>query len=131
MAVIDGCERYFIEFYGQSDSPEVEVNFEIFNEYYKEFSKPMERQRNEKRRHIKSGGIGELSRIFEEEDNLILKYSFEEALKTCTPVQQKRFELHYVQGYSLEEIARFENCGKQHIKKSIDAAVEKIQKYFS
>lgn len=86
MEIIDDCERYFIEFHGQIDSPELEVSLDIFNEYYKEFSKPMERQRNEQRRHISNSEINESVNAIEDEDTLIAKYSIEEILKKCTPI---------------------------------------------
>lgn len=46
------------------------------------------------------------------------------ALRFCTETQKRRFIKHYYLGYSFSEIAKQENCLKNAIKQSIDAAVE-------
>jgi DNA-directed RNA polymerase specialized sigma24 family protein len=67
----------------------------------------------------------------EREEKSLVRYDIEAALNGCTEVQRKRFKLHHVHGYTLDEIAAAEKCGKQRIKKSVDAAMEKVKKYFS
>ena len=104
--------------------------------YYYEFRKPLDKKRNEYRRHIIDGEIdgfdisGKL-RISQFEQEFADKAEFESALKTLTPVQQKRFRLYHIEGYTLEEIAEIENCKFQVIWKSIKAAEEKIKNIFS
>jgi len=136
MEKIDGCERYYIKFHGQFDSPEQEITIDVFTLYYKEFRKPLEKKRNEQRRHIESGGIdgfiisGKLT-VTQFEQEYVEKAEIEAVLKTCTLVQQRRFELHYAKGYTLEEIAEMENCTNQAISKSVEDVKKKIKKYFS
>lgn len=131
------CERYFIRFHGQVTEPEIEVTLEIFILYVKEFNKPMERWMNEQRRHIEYGGLdgfnqpGQLpAHVKSHEQQCVTKADLDAVLEMCTPIQQRRFRLYYCDGLTHEEIARAENCGKQRVKKSIDAVSEKIKKYF-
>ena len=132
---IGSRERYFIKFHGQVDSPEFETSLDVFKLYYKEFKKPLENKRNEQRRHIEDGEIdgfiisGKLT-VAQFEQEFVDKAEFEAVLKTCTPIQQRRFGL-YRQGYTLAEIAEAENCLFQAVWKSVKAAEEKIKKYFS
>ena len=45
---VDGCERYYIRFHGQTtDTPEQEITIDVFNLYYREFRKPLDKNRNE------------------------------------------------------------------------------------
>ena len=135
MEKIGGCEHYYLKFHGQTDSPEQEITIDVFKLYYKEFKKPFDKRRNEYDRHIEDGEVdgfimsGKLT-ITHFEREYADKDEFEAILKTCTAVQQRRFKL-YSDGYTLEEIARLENCGKQRIQKSVSAVTEKIKKYFS
>jgi len=132
MKKIDGADRYFLKFHSQIDSSEHEITFEIFTLYYTEFRKPLEKQRNEKRRHIENGGFDDLitshfTAGISEDDKIVDKCTIESILKTCTSLQQKRFELHYVQGYSFTEIAGIEKCRESSIRDSINAVLKKIK----
>jgi len=133
---IGGCERYYIKFHGQFDSPEQEITIDVFKLYYQEFRKPLEKKRNEQRRHIEDGEVdgfiisGKLS-VTRFEQEYADKAEIEAALKSCTPKQQRRFELHYVHGYTLEEIAKLEKCTNQAVSDSIELVKKKIKKYFS
>ena len=136
MEKIGGCERFFLKFHGQTtDTPEQEITIEVFKLYYKEFRRSLEKKRNEQRRHIEDGDIdgfimaGKLTVTRFEQEHAD-KAEFDAVLKTCTAVQQRRFELHR-QGYTLDEIAKQENCGKSRVQKSVNAVMEKIKKYFS
>ena len=136
MMVLDGCEKYFIKFHSQSDTQELEISFEMFTLYSKEFNKPLERQRNERRRHIEDGEIDDLATtgkltLATHEQGWAERADLKVVLKTCTPTQQKRVELHYIQGYTLEEIAKLQNCSKQSVSRSIEYVRKKIKKYFS
>jgi len=132
---INGIEKYYIQFHGQTDSPEYEITLDVYELYYHEFKNTLEKRRDEHRRHIIDGEIddfiisGKLTvKLFEQES--ITKTDLETILKTCTQAQQKRFKLYYTHGYTYEQIALLENCRKQRIKKSIDIVIEKIKKYF-
>ena len=135
MEKIGGCEKYYLQFHGQTDSQELEVTLDVFMLYYVEFRKPLEKKRNEQRRHIEDGEIdgfivsGKLTfTSFEQE--YADKDEFESALKTCSPVQQRRFKLH-IQGYTMPEIAKMENCDRTSVNHSIIETRKKLKKYFS
>ena len=134
----NGEKRYFIKYRGQTVSPTCEITLEVFALYVEEFNKPLEKQRNEHRRHIAAGSLddfdtaGELaSHTADVEDRRVTMYAIEAVLKTCTPIQQRRFRLHFVEGYSYTEIAAMENCIKAAVSQSVDAVKKKIKKYFS
>ena len=133
----DGEQRYFIKFHGQKTSQTCEITFEVFTLYVEEFYRPLERQRNERRRHLADGEIerlieSELSKdqSYEHEDRRVTMYAVESALKMCTPIQQRRFRLYYHEGYSFVEIAKLENCDDEVVRCSVKAALKKIKKYF-
>ena len=113
----------------------MEINQEIFNLYISEFNKPIERQRNEKRRHIEGNDIkgfimsGDLVVLFEQDS--VTKADIEAALKMCTPIQRKRLIQHYFQGYSFTEIAKMDGCAVMSVTESIKSGLKKIKKYFS
>ena len=39
-------------------------------------------------------------------------------------------EVEYEQGTTFEQIAKLEHCTKSAVKKSVDAAIENLKKYF-
>jgi len=135
MEKIGGCEKYYLQFHGQTDSQELEVTLDVFMLYYVEFRKPLEKKRNEQRRHIEDGEIdgfivsGKLT-VTSFEQEYADKDEFESALKTCSPVQQRRFKLH-IQGYTMPEIAKMENCDRTSVNHSIIETRKKLKKYFS
>jgi hypothetical protein len=135
MEKIGGCEHYYIKFHGQTaDSREEEITLDVFMLYYKEFRKPLDNQRNEQRRHIENGEIDGfiISRkltVTRFEQEIAVKADLDAVLKTCTPKQQRRFKLH-IQGYTLTEIAEMEKCDYTSVKESVNAAKEKMKKYF-
>ena len=105
--------------------------------YYREFNKPLERQRNEKRRHIEPNSLdyiiasGKLiDRTSENEDNAVSLLAVETAIEVCTPIQRRRFKLHYIQGYSYTEIAKKENCDEAAVRRSVSAALKKLKIFF-
>jgi RNA polymerase sigma-70 factor (ECF subfamily) len=134
MKKIDGIEKYFIKF-NLTDSPENEISLDIFMLYFqdKDFRKPLDRQRNQSRRHTAKGDseyhVLTNYRV-EDEDTIVLKSDIETVLKTCTPTQQKRFNLHYIQNYSFTEIAKMENCDESSVRETIKSVLKKIKKYF-
>ena len=135
--IINDTKKYFIKFH-MSNSPECEINFDIFNVYLKEFNKPIEIQKNEQRRHIEAGEFDDLIEsdeltvnIVEDEDKLAIKCDIDKVLKTCTPVQQKRFNLYYMHGYSFRAIAAMEKCDFTSVKKSVYTVLKKIKNIFN
>lgn len=54
-----------------------------------------------------------------------------EIINTCTPIQRKRVELHFICGYTISEIADMERCSPQSVSKSIKAVQKKIMKYLN
>ena len=132
---IGGCERYYVKFHGQFDSPEQEITIDVFKLYYQEFRKPLEKKRNEQRRHIADGEVdgfiisGKLT-VTEFEQEYADKAEFEAALNTCTVIQQRRFKLYHVQGYSIKDVADMESCDIAAVSRSIAAAEKRIKKYF-
>ena len=138
MEITEDGKRYFIKYHSQKETPEQEITHEIFMLYIQEFNKPMERQKNERRRHIEDGDMeylvasGKLTvQSVSDYETAETKLVIEAALKTCTPKQKRRFELHYVHGYSYAEIAKMERCKITAVSEAIYAANEKIKKYFS
>jgi len=135
MEVTDGRPRYFIRYHFQIGAVEAEISQEIFNVYIGEFNKPVERQRNERRRHLESNDIsefilsGNLVVLFEQDS--VTKADIEAALKTCTPIQRKRLIQHYFQGYSFADIAVMDECAEASVRESIKSGLKKIKKYFS
>ena len=134
MEKIDGCEKYYLQFHVQGSSPEHEISLDVFKLYYKDFRKPLDKIRTESRRHTEDDKIDgfkitgkRAAKPMEQEfaDNA----EFEAILKTCTATQQRRFELYHIEGYTFAEIGAMENCGKQRVKKSVDAVTKKIKKY--
>ena len=137
MEKIGGCEKYYLQFHGQTnDSAELEITLDVFMLYYKEFKKPFDKKRNEYDRHIEDGEVdgfiisGKLT-VTSLEQEYIEKAEFDAALKTCTPVQQKRLTLYHVHGYSIKEIADMENCDIAAVSRSITAAEKRVKNYFS
>ena len=131
----DGHVKYFIKYHSQSNTSIIEISKDVFDMYHKEFKKPMECQRNERRRHIdavdidshvKTGGLFELPF----EASSAARVDVYTALKSCTAVQRKRLILHHIQGYSFTEIARMEKCDEAAIRRSVSSAFKKLQKYF-
>ena len=131
-----GCERYYIKFHGQTaDSPEQEITIDVFLLYYGDFRKPFDKKRNEQKRHIADGEIdgfiisGKMT-VTRFEQEAITKADIDAVLRTCTPVQQRRFKLHNIHGYSFTEIAKMENCDESAVRRSISAVLKKIKNYF-
>ena len=136
-ANVEGSERYYIKHHGVCGSEETEITADVFLLYSKEFNKPIERWRNEQRRHLDGGDIenainhGKLTAHVAGEEQHIWKYEIERALKDCTPIQQRRFMLHHVQGYSYSEIAQMEKCDYSSVRETILAVRKKILKSIS
>ena len=124
----DGTEKYYIQFHSQADAPKVEVDVEIFNLYRKEFSKPLERQRNERRRHICACQLETCA--IDGELEPIMRHDVDAILSGCTQTQQRRFKL-YIQGYAYLEVARLERCHESTIRESVSAVLKKMKIYFS
>ena len=129
----NGHKRYFIKYHSQTYTPEHEITIDVFMLYLKEFNKPLERQKNEQRRHLEDGDIdylvasGKLTAFVIEPDLLTTKYAIESALNKCTPIQQRRFVLHYLHEYSFTEIAKIERCDEAAIRRSVSVAMKRVK----
>ena len=135
---VDGQDRYFIQYRGQVDQPEVEVSFEIFERYIREFRKPLERKRNEKRRHISSDEFTDSAltdqlsgQMAHAEKLFVASAELSAAITTCTAVQRRRFDLYHTQGFTQKEIAAIEGCSVAAAQKSISEAEKKIKLFVS
>ena len=134
MKMADGQKRYFVKYHGLVDSSTIEISKYDFVLYTSEFYRPLERQRNEKRRHIDSGDMDslilsdEFMVAFEAE--AIAMADMVTALKSCTDVQKYRLIQHYIYGYSFADLAKSEGCGEAAVRHSISLALKKIKKFF-
>lgn len=54
--------------------------------------------------------------------------SFNKILSRCTQTQRRRFTLHFVYGYSYEQIAKIEKRHVSTIQKSVQIVLKKIEK---
>ena len=117
----------------------VEVSFEVYTIFEQE-GKEIERLRKENDRH------GDDSEV--ESDVVLYKYSLKTAsvedqvdyrreieavmqvVKICTKIQQRRFHLNRILGYSFTEIASMENCSEGAVRKSVRSVSEKVKNYF-
>lgn len=126
---INGQMRYFLQFHDKSNSQEMEINYDNFTLYFKEFKWMLERQRDEGRRHIDRSNKDKPLTTRSFERTSLAKVDIEIALKKCTELEQRRFKQHYIQGYKFAEIARMEKCSEFTVRRSISKAYEKIKKY--
>ena len=70
--------------------------------------------------------------IFEDEcDEMLFLIILKEALDSLTGVERRRFKLHDIAGYSLEEIAAREKVSTSSVYESITTAKKKLLDYFS
>jgi len=113
----------------------VKVSFEIF-ELFEEERKEIERLRKEKERHasdedVESDNTGYLHRLHTAslEERVIQRQELKSAvdvIKSCTPVQQRRFYLNRILGYTFKEIAAKEHCSERAVKFSVDTVIKKL-----
>lgn len=133
----NGEVEYFIKYKSSTHPQEIKVSKSDFMLYVDEFRKSHERQRNEKRRHIHDEDIEEidentaaLTHTTDFSRQYDVRVSVEMVLKSCTPIQQRRFTLHRNYGYSLTEIAKMEKCDESAIRRSVNVVDEKIKNLF-
>jgi RNA polymerase sigma-70 factor (ECF subfamily) len=118
-----------------TDSKGIEITHDIFQAYLKEFNKPLERQRNEKRRHLEAEDMesliesGRLAAVLPFEREILARVDIYAALEKCTEIQRRRVIMHYALGYSFTEIARIEGCNETPVRRSILAALKKIKNF--
>lgn len=51
-----------------------------------------------------------------------------EIVESCSAIQRKRFYLHFICGYTYEEIAKIQQCSKTAVIKSIKLIIKKLKK---
>ena len=128
----DGTSQYFLRYRGITPSDEIEINAELYNFYIKEARRPIEKQRNERRRHLDSKPLYNLDNaIYDPYENLDLQISLEMAYKTLTLLQKRYLTMSRVEGYSFVEIARTEGKQKSTIFRIVKSAERKIKKYLA
>lgn len=122
---------------GNGKEIKVKVPFEVF-ELFDAERKEIERVRKEKERHASDEDVeGNIAGYYNSmrhkslEDEVMQRQELRTALdviKSCTPIQQKRFYLNRILGYSFTEIARKENCTEGAVRKSVKEVSNKIKK---
>lgn len=82
-------------------------------------------------------GLNDETEIFHNElidysfsDRLTLSMELEEAFKELTEIQRKRVIKYYFKRMTMEDIANSEGTVKSAVKKSLEQALAKLQKYF-
>lgn len=113
----------------------VKVSVEIF-ELFEEERRMCGRLRKEKERHafdkdVESDIAGYLHRLHTVslEERAMQRQELKSAvdvIKSCTPVQQRRFYLNRILGYTLTDIAAKEHCSERAVKFSVDTVIKKI-----
>ena len=121
-----GATKYFIRFHGVENSPEVEVDLEMFTLYTTEFKWPQERDRDEKRRHIAECHDIESFGVPSFETESLTRINIKAVLETCTETQCRRFRLH-LEERTFAEIARIEGCSEHAVRKTIKSVREKFK----
>lgn len=114
----------------------VKVSFEIY-ELFEEERKEIARLRKEKERHasgedVESDIAGYLHSLHTVslEERAIQRQELKSAvdvIKSCTPVQQRRFYHNRILGYSFTEIAAKEHCSERAVKFSVDTVMKKLK----
>jgi len=130
----NGNHQYYIIYHHCDASVEVEIDASLYELYLKEFRRPMEKQRNERRRHIDSISLDDEDvevQGYDPFQELDLQLDLELALKMLTPLQKQYLLMNRLEGYSIAEIARIDMKNESAIRKSIRAAEVKINNYFS
>lgn len=116
----------------------VEVPFDIF-QLFEEERKELERERYERRKHLDKRGLEdyilekEAASLSESAEDQFFRQevfrSIRSIMRICTTNQQERFAF-YLSGYSFAEIARMEGCTERTVRKSVNAAIKKIKKFY-
>lgn len=121
----------------QGKEIKVKVSVEIF-ELFKEEQKEIARLRKEKERHasdedVESDIAGYLHSLRTEslEERAMQRQELKSAvdvIKSCTSVQQRRFYLNRILGYSFTEIAKKEHCSEGAVRFSVKEVINKLEK---
>lgn len=133
-------ERFFVSF---RDGEGIRIETELTREQYLLFDRfelEDKKEANERERHYEQSEQYETTLFhraawFEEEpvEDAVLerleKEALREALWVLPATQRRRLVMYYFGGLTYDEIAEKEHCTKMPVKRSIDAALEKI-KYF-
>ena len=113
----------------------IEVSDEVFK-VFKDECREFEREKKEMERHgsnceMEDNILPLRSLVLSEtpEDQVCLLESLHFALKSCTPNQRIRFHL-YLCGYSLTEIAHFQNTSVPAVLYSLKSILKKIKNIF-
>jgi predicted DNA-binding protein YlxM (UPF0122 family) len=133
---VDGRVERTVEFHARTHPETVKMSEEHFLHYWNEFSKPLIRSVNERRRHLSDKSIFDMDKpnfkpaVLENFTIMSdLRLTCEQVLTGCTPTQRRRFELYRKSDYTLEEIAVKEVCYLAALYKSIQAVEKKLKKF--
>lgn len=133
-------ERFFVSF---RDGEGIRIETELTREQYLLFDRfelEDKKEANERERHYEQSEQYETTLFhraawFEEEpvEDAVLerleKEALREALWVLPATQRRRLVMYYFGGLTYDEIAEKEHCTKMPVKRSIDAALEKIKKF--
>ena len=129
--------KYFIEFYSNKNFIRVQIDEKIFNIFDK-FELDDLKIMNEYDNHIEHSNLLEntlFSRMVNKEkeifnivDEKIINEKLINNIKQLPIVQKRRIIKYYFYNYTLEKIAKEENCTKRAVKFSIDYGKEKLKR---
>lgn len=131
-------EQYYISFKdGQGVCHELEIDqalYEAFNRFELEDIKYL----NVLSRHIEQSEVWDATlnvRAFQKPESLeetvmkmIQTEKLHTAIKQLPEIQRRRVILYFFGGLTYEQIAKKEGCTKMPVKRSIDAALERLKK---
>ena len=132
-------DKYYISFIDSSNKEcRMQINKEIFDAYINS-KKAYVKIKNETSRHIEHSKLTEeeiykraVDYIESVEDNVITnieKQQLKDAMKTLTPTQYKRIELHIINEITIRDIAKLQNVQKKQIQKSLKLSFKKIKNF--
>lgn len=132
-------DKYYISFIDSSNKEcRMQINKEIFDAYINS-KKAYVKIKNETSRHIEHSKLTEeeiykraADYIESVEDNVITnieKQQLKDAMKTLTPIQYKRIELHIINEITIRDIAKLQNVQKKQIQKSLKLSFKKIKNF--
>lgn len=115
----------------------MKVSDEIFQLFCEE-KRRKEREKWEKRNHIDKRDLDSyivtIQAITETLEETFFRQEciriIVKIVSDCTPIQQKRFYLHFLGGYTYKEIAEIEKCSISGVQKSVEKVLKKIKNNF-
>ena len=133
-------ERYFVSFKdGEGNYAEAELTKEQYL-LFDQFEREDKKEANKRERHYEQSEQYEESlfrreaRVEESVEFTVLARmdaeTLQRGIRSLPALQRRRLCMYYFEGLTYEEIAAREGCTKMPVKRSIEAAIEKLKKYF-